>query len=272
VQFSVVSGGGSVAGFGQVSTDGAGFQYREVRLGPFPGPNVFRATVAGLGSIDVSIQGVVPGSPDRLFCSTPYASCFRSLPAGGSSPSLALVTAVDAEGLPVPSATVSFAPVRTMGVASPPLPSSRVTNVDGVAGFGFVADQVARSDTLASATLLGLPASRRFVFLTVGADVASFLQSLQVFAPRVGQPITPGHSIIVRDRFGNLASVAIPITASIAAGPAGATLSGSTFLTSVNGIATFTNLRLSPVGPGYQLRFSSPGVTDGVSNVFTVIP
>lgn len=62
------------------------------------------------------------------------------------------------------------------------------------------------------------------------------------------------------------------VTASIAAGtgPAGATLTGTTSVTVVAGVATFSNLALSAAGADYQLRFSATGMANVSSNAFTV--
>jgi hypothetical protein len=248
VQFRAVSGGGTVTTINQPAfTNPSGEQLREVRLGITPGPNVFRAVVPGVDSIDVRIDGVVPGTPIRLVCFDQFSNCLARAPAGGpASGVVRLVRAVDAEGLPDP---------------------------DGVAGLlGFVADNVPRTDTVSMAMVTGVPASRRAMFLIIGADVAISVSPFSfIFSPRAGQPIS-SVGVALRDRFQNVANIAVPVTASIAAGPTGATLTGTTVVTSVNGIATFTNLRLSPSGVGYQLRFTSPGLTDGLSNVFIVVP
>src|SRR5262245_40088977 len=58
----------------------------------------------------------------------------------------------------------------------------------------------------------------------------------------------------------NAADNSTVVTASIVPGTgvAGATLVGSATATAVAGVATFTNLGVSTLGAGYQLRFSAP--------------
>jgi hypothetical protein len=62
------------------------------------------------------------------------------------------------------------------------------------------------------------------------------------------------------------------IVASIAPGTGapGATLTGTTSVTVVAGVATFTNLAISTAGTGYQLQFSSAGIIGVSSGSFSV--
>ncbi len=80
---------------------------------------------------------------------------------------------------------------------------------------------------------------------------------------------------VVHVRGGGVTTVAdnsTVVTASIVAGtgPAGATLTGTTSVTVVAGVATFTNLALSTAGANYQLQFAATGVTATSSSAFTV--
>jgi hypothetical protein len=62
------------------------------------------------------------------------------------------------------------------------------------------------------------------------------------------------------------------VTASIAAGTGapGATLTGTSSVTVVSGVATFTNLGISAAGTGYQLQYSAPRMVGAPSNSFDV--
>jgi hypothetical protein len=62
------------------------------------------------------------------------------------------------------------------------------------------------------------------------------------------------------------------VTATILTNPAGGTLSGTQTVTIVNGVATFTNLSINNAGVGYELRFSSAGLTPADTNLFNVNP
>ncbi len=56
----------------------------------------------------------------------------------------------------------------------------------------------------------------------------------------------------------------------IAAVPA--QLSGTTTMTAVGGVATFTNLEINAPATGYTLTASATGLTDGTSATFNVVP
>jgi hypothetical protein len=58
------------------------------------------------------------------------------------------------------------------------------------------------------------------------------------------------------------------VTMTIANNPGGATLSGATTVNAVNGIATFSGLKLNKGGAGYTLVASSAGLMPDTSNAF----
>ncbi len=58
----------------------------------------------------------------------------------------------------------------------------------------------------------------------------------------------------------------------LGAGPAGGRLSGTLTRPAVNGIATFTDLRIDKPGAGYTLRATTPGLPAATSAAFTVAP
>jgi hypothetical protein len=272
VQFSVVSGGATIIGASTVFSDGAGVARLSVRLGPSPGLNVIRATVASLPPLELQIEGVTPGPASRLLC---FFFCFDQLTPGSTAVTVGRVTALDSASLPVAGAQVRFSPVRSMGSSTPPMPFVATTDVDGTAGpTSFTADNVARRDTLATATLVNSPQAQVILTLSVVGEppVSVGLNSLPgPIAARAGEPI-PFLSVVARDRFGTLSLVPVAITVEVASGPPGATLTGTTTVTTVNGVASFANARLSPAGTGYSLRFTSPGLTSATTGPFTIVP
>jgi Concanavalin A-like lectin/glucanases superfamily/NHL repeat len=64
-------------------------------------------------------------------------------------------------------------------------------------------------------------------------------------------------------------SVAVAIQAGT--GTTGATLNGTTSVSAVSGVATFSNLSINTAGTGYILMFSSPGVGSASTNAFTIV-
>ncbi|MBU2539600.1 hypothetical protein KJ786_00340 [Patescibacteria group bacterium] len=62
------------------------------------------------------------------------------------------------------------------------------------------------------------------------------------------------------------------VTATIGANPGGGTLSGTTTVTAVNGVVTFSNLIIDKVGTSYTLSFTSnPALTGITSSAFNIV-
>jgi len=94
--------------------------------------------------------------------------------------------------------------------------------------------------------------------------------------------VQPSHTVIgnkiaavtvkVLDSFGNLVTTPnYAVTLALTANPGGGTLSGTRSVTTVNGVATFTDLSLNKLGNGYTLTASSTGLTGTTSNPFNII-
>src|SRR2546428_126587 len=62
----------------------------------------------------------------------------------------------------------------------------------------------------------------------------------------------------------------VPVTAVIASGPAGATLSNATATTLASGAATFSGLAISGTAASYTLRFESGTLTAATSGTITL--
>jgi hypothetical protein len=74
-------------------------------------------------------------------------------------------------------------------------------------------------------------------------------------------PITPPVAVSVEDANGNVVgNSTLPVTIALGTNPAQGTLSGTTTVSAVNGIATFSNLSINNLGTGYTLAASgAPG-------------
>ncbi|CAN5389029.1 hypothetical protein BH09GEM1_BH09GEM1_38870 [soil metagenome] len=85
-----------------------------------------------------------------------------------------------------------------------------------------------------------------------------------------GSPLAPQPVVNVLDADGGVvAGSSVPVTATLVG--SGGTLAGTTTVTAVNGVATFTNLVVN--GPAaYTLAFSSPGLAGSTSGGFTISP
>lgn len=85
--------------------------------------------------------------------------------------------------------------------------------------------------------------------------------------------ITPAVTVQVQDQYGNNRTTAADtqsITMAIGTNPASGTLSGTTPVAAVTGLATFSNLSINNVGSGYTLTASSTGLTSITSVAFNI--
>jgi hypothetical protein len=60
------------------------------------------------------------------------------------------------------------------------------------------------------------------------------------------------------------------VTVAIGANPGGATLTGTTTVPAVAGVATFSNLRISNASTGYTLTAAAPTLTSATSTTFNI--
>src|SRR5437773_5645648 len=85
--------------------------------------------------------------------------------------------------------------------------------------------------------------------------------------------ITPAVKVRALDAFGNLATgFSGSVAVALGANPGGATLSGTTAVAAVSGVATFFDLSLNNTGTGYTLTASASGFTTITSRAFDMIP
>ncbi len=87
-----------------------------------------------------------------------------------------------------------------------------------------------------------------------------------------GVAIAPAVKVTALDSLGNTAtSFAGNVAAAIGANPGSGTLSGTTPIAAVAGVATFTDLSITTLGTGYTLVASSAGVTGATSGPFNIV-
>ncbi len=102
----------------------------------------------------------------------------------------------------------------------------------------------------------------------VAAKLAFTVQPSDAVA---GGAVTPAVQVAVKDVQGNTVTTATTsITLAIGVNPASGTLSGTTTVAAVNGVATFANLSINNRGTGYTLTGSATTLTGATSNSFNI--
>jgi len=86
-----------------------------------------------------------------------------------------------------------------------------------------------------------------------------------------GQAISPAVEVIAEDAGDHVvSSFDHDVTVSLASGPVGAALSGTTTVRAVGGVAKFSDLQISPAGTSYALNAAASGLADAVTTPFEV--
>jgi hypothetical protein len=177
-----------------------------------------------------------------------------SLVADGTTQSTVTVVARDTNGAPMVSATVTL---QVTGAAPVIDRMSNTTGSDGATAFKVAATTAGTYSV--GATINGTGISRQATIVFTAGSGATLAVRTQPSTVQVGQVIIPPIVIEAHDAEGNVAEgftgpVAIALTSA-----GGATLSGTTPVNAVAGVATFADLRVDKPGT-YTLIATSGGL------------
>src|SRR5437867_1510466 len=180
--------------------------------------------------------------------------------AAGAAITPAVQVAVqDAQGNTVTTATTSITVAIGTNPASGTLAGTKtVAAVNGVATFFNLSIDKAGTGYTLTASATGLTGATSSAF-NIGVGAAAKLGfTVQPSNAAAGAAITPAVQVAVQDAQGNTVTTATTsITVAIGTNPASGTLSGTTIVAAVSGVATFSNLSLNPAGTGYTLTASA---------------
>lgn len=152
--------------------------------------------------------------------------------------------------------------------------TTTVAAVAGVATFPDLRiDQVGSGFSLAASAGSLTAASSALFDVTVGEEVTQLTFSVQPSDVMAGQPIAPAIQVSAQDGQGNtVTSFTGDVTMAIGTNPGSGTLSGTTTVAAIGGVATFDDLAIDRAGTGYQLLATSGALTSPSSAAFTVAP
>ena len=144
------------------------------------------------------------------------------------------------------------------------------SSADGVAtvnATGLVT-AVANGSATITATADGIAGTATIVVSQVAAQLAFAVQPTDAFG---GATIAPAVEVVIRDALSNVLGASTePVIVVIETNPAGGTLSGTTPVNAVSGVATFDKLSIDKVGAGYTLVATSGNITSVPSTAFTI--
>jgi hypothetical protein len=140
----------------------------------------------------------------------------------------------------------------------------------GVASFSGCAGNAYASGVTLGASSSGLSSATSASF-DITNVATQLILTIQPSNTARGSTITPSVVVSVEDSSGRVVTTSsASIAIAISSNPGSGTLSGTTPLNAVNGVATFANLSINNPGTGYTLRATSSGLTSVTSASFSV--
>src|SRR3989475_552757 len=226
-------------------------------------------SASGFTPVTSTAFDITPGTATQFaFTQQPSATV-----AGATISPAVQVTALDPGGNPVPSFTGSI----TVALGKNPGGSTlggttTVAAVNGVASFGDLSANKTGTGYALTATATGLnPATSSGFTITPGA-ATQLVFGTQPSTTVANRQITPAVKVQALDAFGNVATgFTGAVAIALGSNPGGSTLSGTTPVAAVSGVATFF-VTLNRTGTGYTLTASAGGFAPVTSTAFDITP
>ncbi|MEP7325463.1 MAG: Ig-like domain repeat protein [Gemmatimonadota bacterium] len=262
-------GGGTLTGGNGVTPVGGVATFSGLSINRTGSGYTLVASSGALTKISTSFN-VSPGTPSQLV----YAQQPSNSVAGSSIAPAVLVAVRDAQGNTVTTATTAI--TLTIGTNPPGngvlTGSGAVNAVNGVATFSNLKIDKPGSGYTLVADGGGLPS-----VTSSGFDISVGTGNKLVFIvnpsnAQVGEAINPAIQVQIQDGAGNPVLGSNPITLVIGTNPGGATLTGGGPVNAVNGVATFSSVRLNRVGSGYDIIALASGLLSATSGTFDINP
>ena len=229
--------------------------------------------VAGL----VGCGGDENGGPAGPDGGTPAQLAFTvqasDVTAGGAITPAPQVAIRDASGNLVTSATNAV----TVELASNPggatlLGTTTVNAVNGVATFNDLSVEEVGSGLRLRATSGSLQSATTASFVVSPGAPAALAFRVEPTDAEVNLAIVPLVEVGIEDEFGNAVTTATnAVTLAIGTNPGGGTLTGTTTVDAVAGMASFAGLVIDKTGSGYTLVATSGSLTQATSDNFDIV-
>jgi alpha-tubulin suppressor-like RCC1 family protein len=258
------------ANFSEVATvaaNVAAYQDAELAAGTSYDYRIHAYNVAGASAYSNTATATTSRVSSVVFTVQP-----GNMTAGAPITPAVQVTARDALGNPATSFTGNV----TVAIGTNPgggtlSGTTTVAAVAGVATFSDLSiDKSATAYTLV-ASAAGLSGATSVPFTITAGAATQLVFTVQPSNTTARAPITPAVQVTARDALGNPAtSFTGDVTVAIGTNPGGGTLSGTTTVAAVAGVATFSDLSIDKSATGYTLVASAAGLSGATSAAFTV--
>ena len=222
------------------------------------GTVTFSASGKSVGSAPLTLDTTAAFVTTNTATAVPATATPVISPAAGTYPSTQSVTITDT--------TAGAAIYYTLDGSTPTASSTLYTGAISVATTTTVT-----AIAIANGYLPGATAASTFTIFIPTPTSLAFVQ--QPTTTATAQPITPSVTVAILDQNGNtITNSTATVSITIGNNPGEASLSGTTSVAAVNGIASFANLSIIPVANGYTLNASSTGLTRATSTAFNITP
>jgi hypothetical protein len=229
----------------------------------------------------------VRGTAFLIAALTPLASCHEERGMAGTAAQLTIISgrnqsdtvahclrrplvvaAQDQFSDPVPEAVVRWVVTAGGGSVSD---VSTLTDSRGWSAVTWTLGPNAGQQTVTASLAAGRGQSVAYAAIALPGRAAALAFQVQPGNAAPGVPVAPPIQVAVVDAFGNTVSYATSVVVlALGTNPSSATLSGTTEVSAVNGIATFSDVRINRYGTGYTLHATSGGLTEATSHAFNV--
>ncbi|NWJ49103.1 MAG: hypothetical protein HXX08_24870 [Chloroflexi bacterium] len=152
--------------------------------------------------------------------------------------------------------------------------TATISAVNGVATFSDLSLDKSGTGYVLTASATGLTSANTNSFDITTGTAAKLVITTQPSGAVASSAFTTQPVVTAQDANGNTATSfnrAVTVAIKSGAGTTGALLSGTLTVNAINGVATFSNLKINKSGRGYVLVFNATGLTSAQSNPFNVV-
>jgi hypothetical protein len=180
-------------------------------------------------------------------------------------------TVTDAGGSPVQNVNVAFAIEEGSGELNGTNPST--TNSSGTVSLIYKTAELVENSLLKASLAVSPSVNDTLTITSLPGVPTHIIFRTQPSNTTAGSVISPAVEVEARDRFGNRDfTYNGQVTMSIRDNPGGGTLSGTTTVNALFGVARFTSLSINRTGVGYSLRANATSVGPVDSDKFNITP
>src|SRR5690242_13655380 len=262
--------GGTLSGTTPVTAVGGVATFLDLNINKAGAGYTLTAAASGFTPITSTAFDITPGTATQLVFTVQPSTAV----AGAAISPAVQVTALDGANNPVPT----FGGTVTVTLGNNPGGSTlggttAVAAVGGVATFSTLTLDKTSNGYWLTATATGLSTATSNSFNITSGPATQLVFGTEPSTAVAGHQISPAVKIRALDALGNLASgFTGSVSIALASNPGGATLSGTTPVAAVGGVATFTDLSLNKTGTGYTLTASGGGLGPVTSTGFDITP